>query len=299
MPNLFEPSCATMPSLSTVSTSIARTEREYMSPPNMIRILCASDGSCRLVLPDRQVNLIGERMAYLTGSVKYHIAEPSEDFALTRLDIAMEKVPFANFSIQDMEKAFPEFARLHQGERQCVVFYDNYELVLTALQSLHTFSTYDPLQRKLQVGLTLCFLLSSIATSQWDDDLPEAQYSKNVYAAIRYIHENYMCSISTTEIAAAAGVHVGHLHRIFLAETGQRIGEYLTDLRIEKAKSLLMRTDISTGSVARRIGVSTLQYFSRLFKKHVGMTPHDFRKSYALTCDYSELDADSRKEWEP
>jgi len=299
MPDLFETSYATIPSLSTVSTSIARTEREYQSPPNMIRILCASDGSCRLVLPGREVSLIGERMAYLTGNVKYHISGPSEDFALTRLDIAMEKVPFANFSIQDMEKAFPEFARLHQDDQQCVVFYDNYELVLTALETLHTFSTYDPLQRRLQVSFTLCFLLSAIATSQWDNDLPEEQYGKNVYAAIKYIHENYMCGISTTEIAAAAGVHVGHLHRIFLAETGQRIGEYLTNLRIEKAKSLLMRTDISTGAIARRIGVSTLQYFSRLFKKNVGMTPHDFRKSYALTCDYSDIDVYSRKEWKP
>jgi len=296
MHDLFETSVSMMPSLSTVSTSIARTEREYTCPPNVNRVLCAADGSCHLVLPDRQINLIGERMAYLTGNVKYHISEPSEDFALTRLDISMEKMPFANFSIQDMERAFPEFSRLRQGERQYIIFYDHEELVLTALQNLHTFSTFDPLQRKLQVSLTLCFLLSAITTLKWDTDMPKEQYGKNVYAAIKYIHENYMCSISTTDIAAAAGVHVGHLHRIFLAETGMRVGEYLTNLRIEKAKSLLMRTDISTGSISRRIGVSTLQYFSRLFKKHVGMTPHDFRKSYALTCNYSDIDVYARRE---
>jgi len=296
MSEIFNAGEALWPSLSTVSTSIARTEREYACPKNIIRILCAANGSCRLVLPDRDVHLIGARMAYLIGDIKYHITAPTDDFALTRLDIATEKVPFEDFSIREMGKAFPELARLEQSERQCVVFYDNFELILTALQSLHTFTMYDTPQRRLQVSLTLCFLLSAIATSQWDEDLPARQYSKNVYAAIKYMHENYMCSISTNDIAAAAGVHVGHLHRIFLAETGQRVGEYLTSLRIDKAKSLLRRTDISTGSVARRIGINTLQYFSRLFKKHVGMTPHDFRKSYALTCNYENISDYVREE---
>jgi two-component system response regulator YesN len=95
-----------------------------------------------------------------------------------------------------------------------------------------------------------------------------------------------MFSISTEDIARAAGVHVGHLHRIFPAETGMRIGEYLTHLRVEKAKSLLMHTDIPSSSIATRIGISSQQYFCRMFKKETGMSPQEYRKSYALTCHY-------------
>ena len=101
-----------------------------------------------------------------------------------------------------------------------------------------------------------------------------------------YIEANYMLSISTEDIARVAGVHVGHLHRIFPAETGMRIGEYLTHLRIEKAKSLLMHTDIPNSSIAMRIGISSQQYFCRMFKKETGMSPQEYRKSYALTCHY-------------
>lgn len=79
---------------------------------------------------------------------------------------------------------------------------------------------------------------------------------------------------------------MGHLHRIFPEETGMRIGEYLTHLRIEKAKSLLMHTDIPNSSIATRIGISSQQYFCRMFKKETGLSPQEYRKSYALTCLY-------------
>ena len=93
-----------------------------------------------------------------------------------------------------------------------------------------------------------------------------------------------ICAIlPQADVAAAAGVHVGHLHRIFPAETGRRIGEYLTDLRMDKAKSLLMRTDLPSSRVATLSGVSSLPYFSRLFKQKTGMTPLEFRRSYAVT----------------
>ena len=64
------------------------------------------------------------------------------------------------------------------------------------------------------------------------------------------------------------------------------IGEYLTHLRIEKAKSLLMHTDISNASIASRTGINSQQYFCRLFKKETGMSPQEYRRSYALTCEY-------------
>ena len=47
-----------------------------------------------------------------------------------------------------------------------------------------------------------------------------------------------------------------------------------------------MHTDISSASIARRTGISSQQYFCRLFRKETGMTPQEYRKSYALTCQY-------------
>lgn len=274
------------PSLSTLSTSIAHTERDYTIRPNIARLLCASSGGCMLEVEGKSVHLIGARMALLTGTITYRLTKPSSDFALTSIDITMEPGRLCDFGLKELASAFPALQRITNEVRSCIVFYDNFAMVMTALQSIHTFSMYDTPERDMQISLTLSFLLAAVATSAWDEDLQGMQYSKHVRAALKYIHENYMCNITTTEIAAAAGVHIGHLHRVFLAETGSNIGEYVTHVRIEKAKSLLMRTDIPTRAVANRVGVSTLQYFSRLFKRQVGVTPQAFRRSYDLTCDY-------------
>ncbi len=276
------------PNLSTVSTSIAHIEREYACPANILRVLCAASGGCTLVTAEKSVHLIGARMVLLIGDLPYRISQPTEDCTLTRLDIAIEKGSYYGFDIGKLKDAFPEVKRLNRQARACIVFYDNYAFVISALQNIHTFSLYEQSERGMQITLTLSFLLAAISTSSWDENLPPSRNSKHVRTALQYIHENYMCNITTTDIAAAAGIHIGHLHRIFLAETGFRLGEYLTNLRISKVKSLLMRTDISTTSIACRVGISTLQYFSRLFKQHVGVTPQTFRKTYNLTCNYEQ-----------
>ncbi len=274
------------PLLSTLSTSIARTDHDYTCPAGVYRLLCASAGGCTLETETRSVQLIGPRMVLLTGQTTYRVTHPTDDLALTRADIATEPGTCCEYGVREMAAAFPEFNRVLGQAGKPIVFYDDFALAQSALQSIHAFSTYSPPERDTQISLTLCYLLAVVATSAWDEDMQTLPYSKHVRAALQYIHENYMCNITASDVADAAGVHIGHLHRIFLTETGCRVGEYITNLRIEKAKSLLMRTDIPTTSVAHRVGVSTLQYFSRLFKQRVGVTPQTFRRTYNLTCDY-------------
>lgn len=274
------------PALSTVSTSIAKTERGYACPAQILRVLCAASGACTLVTDGKSIHLIGARMALLIGGISYQLVQPTPDFTLTRLDITLESGGSGDYDMAKLREAFPQVAQLCQQTNACLVFYDNYAFVMSAVQNLHTFSLSEQAERCMQITLTLSFLLAAISTSTSDDRLSGNRNSRHVRAALQYIHENYMCNITTTDIAAAADVHIGHLHRIFLAETGCRPGEYLTRLRLDKAKSLLMRTDIATTSIAHRVGISTLQYFSRLFKQQVGVTPQSFRKSYNLTCAY-------------
>ena len=56
--------------------------------------------------------------------------------------------------------------------------------------------------------------------------------------------------------------------------------DYLTDLRIGKAKELLSGEDLSVQDVAERVGYQDLKYFSKLFKKVTGVSPSDYKKLY-------------------
>ncbi|WP_212963122.1 AraC family transcriptional regulator [Cohnella xylanilytica] len=100
-----------------------------------------------------------------------------------------------------------------------------------------------------------------------------------VRQSVDYLYQNYDRDIRVKDVAAAVSLHPGYLQRIFRAHTGRTLTEYLTDLRMEKAKMLLGQTDIPISDISDYVGVGSRQYFHALFKKHTGMTPVEFRRS--------------------
>lgn len=69
-----------------------------------------------------------------------------------------------------------------------------------------------------------------------------------------------------------------YLSRIFTQEKGVGIQEYLTDLRLRKAKELLAQTNDRVYEIAIKVGYSDAVYFNKVFKKHTGKTPKEYRR---------------------
>ncbi len=275
-----------IPSLVSLSTIAMATDFQYECPTGMYSLLCAVSGSCTLLTADRKIRLVGSRMVFLSGSLRYQMKDASPDLSVTRLDFSTGSGAVCGYGLNQLERVYPGAGRLMEGHSACVEFEDSRTVVLSSLKNMLSFSSFPPDQRDLQITLTLCAILGGISAALDAENSRDRNYSPRIRKALEYIEENYMFGISTEDIADVAGVHVGHLHRIFPEETGMRIGEYLTHLRIEKAKSLLMHTDIPNSSIATRIGISSQQYFCRMFKKETGLSPQEYRKSYALTCLY-------------
>lgn len=77
------------------------------------------------------------------------------------------------------------------------------------------------------------------------------------------------------------GISRASLHRHFLSAYGISPGEYILRLRIEKARELLLRSRHSVKSVAYSVGFSDPLYFSKLFKRHIGISPLAYRRAYS------------------
>ncbi len=113
------------------------------------------------------------------------------------------------------------------------------------------------------------------------------QAEQYVKQSIEFLHQNYDRNIQVKEIAAFVNLHPGYLQRIFKAQSGQTLMEYLTSVRMEKAKMLLLRTDIPVADISDYVGTGSRQYFHALFKKHTRQTPIQYRNSID-THHYSE-----------
>lgn len=107
----------------------------------------------------------------------------------------------------------------------------------------------------------------------------DSQTNYYVKASIAYLHQNYDRDIQVKDIAAAVNLHPGYLHRIFKSFTGKTLTQYLTELRMEKAKMLLLHSDIPILDICDYVGVASRQYFHSLFKKYTDLTPAEYRRS--------------------
>jgi two-component system response regulator YesN len=106
----------------------------------------------------------------------------------------------------------------------------------------------------------------------------EGRYGGMVLKAKRYIDENFAKpGISLHSVASFVNVSPNHFSTVFSQESGESFIEYLTCVRIDRAKRLLVSTQMKSADIAYEVGFNDPHYFSFIFKKNTGMTPRDFR----------------------
>ncbi|MGB8452345.1 MAG: AraC family transcriptional regulator [Anaerocolumna sp.] len=93
---------------------------------------------------------------------------------------------------------------------------------------------------------------------------------------IHYLNSNYSQKISSHFIERQFEVNFDYINRVFTEMTGNTIFTYLNTLRIEHAKELMATTALTFGDIGYLVGIDDRYYFTKQFKKYVGMTPTDY-----------------------
>lgn len=106
----------------------------------------------------------------------------------------------------------------------------------------------------------------------------ERRYDNLIQHAKAYIEDNYNHEdISLNMVASEVNLSSSHFSTVFGQETGVTFVEYLTKVRMDKAKQLLRTTGTKTTEIAFEVGFRDAHYFSNLFKKTQGCTPREYR----------------------
>jgi two-component system response regulator YesN len=109
--------------------------------------------------------------------------------------------------------------------------------------------------------------------------LDEIDAVRRMEDIVSYVKTYYMEDLSLEKLSNVFFLSREHISRKFKQETGMTLSKYITELRISQAKSWLQETDKSIYSISTMLGYQDEIYFSKLFKKVVGMTPFEFRNS--------------------
>lgn len=100
-----------------------------------------------------------------------------------------------------------------------------------------------------------------------------------VDSAKEYIRAHYHKDISLDEVSRKVNISPYYFSKLFKEETGVGFVEYVTGIRMEKAKELLRTTNLSMKEICNAVGYADSNYFSRSFKKNVGVTPTEYKEN--------------------
>lgn len=100
-----------------------------------------------------------------------------------------------------------------------------------------------------------------------------------VHALLDHIHRHYVDKISGDDLARTFDCNFDYLNRVFKRTTGYPIVQYMNKVRTDRAMELLQATNLSIGEIGYLTGLNDPFYFSKVFKKHVGLSPQQYRLS--------------------
>ncbi len=107
---------------------------------------------------------------------------------------------------------------------------------------------------------------------------------KYVLEAQSYVERHYADnSLSLEQVAAHVGISASYLSRIFIETYGVKFTQWLNDLRIEKAKRLLLESDHLIRDISQEVGFLSIQNFMRVFKQKTGVKPSEYRGALSRT----------------
>ena len=105
----------------------------------------------------------------------------------------------------------------------------------------------------------------------------EARHVHSLRRAEEFLSQHYTESVSLTQVARVAGFAPTYFSTLFHRTKGKTFERYLGDMRLSRAKTLLLDTSLSLETVARLSGFSRASYLSRIFKQRLNETPIDYR----------------------
>jgi two-component system response regulator YesN len=140
------------------------------------------------------------------------------------------------------------------------------------LETALSFESYEELRAWFQEKMvSICCTIR---------DHREEQSGSVVKKAQSYIAEHYASDISLDEVSREVNISPYYFSKIFKEESGENFIEYLTRIRIGKAREMLEQPGASIKEVSIRCGYPDPNYFSRIFKKQTDMTPREYKAKY-------------------
>lgn len=229
-------------------------------------------GACIMEVDGSYVPLkAGECIVIAPGSAHCFMVDMQKTCKITQLELVIR---YPGAAVDGLW--FPGFPESYHRLRDC-------ENLLPLLERICYYCRAEEagMAGEVQIDFMLlqlyALLSEAIGLQQAGEASEEADRVKQL---IRYIQENLDSNLNIEQMAVRFGISSRYVRKYFEQQMGMGCSEYITLLRVGKAKRLLWNPDYSVTDVALMSGFSSSQYFCKVFHKQIGVTPAEYRKQW-------------------
>ncbi len=237
----------------------------YRHGRHMHGMVCAIGGGVDYLFED------GESIRLLPGEVA--LISPDSAYRVRTVG----GIPFEHYTVNFLADSdtFPEWV---PRQKLCVLRPKDPAMYLARFDELTEIWSRMRTGYRMNAKARLLSLLADFLTESMTQSVDPGAYHRTLPAK-RMIETRYHEPLSISQMAEACGMCEGSFRRVFSAVYSQSPVQYLLNLRIEKAKELLL-LGLPLGETAQKTGFADVNYFIRYFRKMTGMTPGQFRRRY-------------------
>ena len=181
---------------------------------------------------------------------------------------------------EEIRKARPVYPMLEKNIRTML------EEIIRLTGSNEAFTRAQMMLKKIGSHMedyrSLSSIFSDIAKAlgqimEASKETEDLRMKQHIQDALDFIGENFERDLSLDEVAAHANLNAAYFSSCFKKMTGQSFVNYITELRIRRAKELLRDEHKKIGQISEMLGFNDTRYFAKIFKKYVGVTPSEYR----------------------
>lgn len=242
-------------------------------------------GSCRINTDDGIHTLKKGDFVFLNANAGHDLKmDNNENCLMLNMEFGFTKRTTPTPSISDIYYENDDFKQFYKAAKPYVYLRDDRNVLNSLRRLILELDMEQPSQ--ILIKSLLAEIIITISRMYTAKESLKGDLQENYSAiAVNYINTHYYDKLPINKIASVVNIHPGYLYRVFKKQTGMTPNQYITDVRMEKARMLLKNTNIPIIEISSYVGLSSPQYFDRLFKKTEGITPGQYRNKSSNTWE--------------
>lgn len=219
------------------------------------------------------------------------MAEAQEIFHINKIDFILCDIEMPNGSGLELY----EWVKIYYPKTECIYItcHLDYEYMRKALKLGSSDYILKPIHYK-ELDEILMQLVTRLESHRSIEKIPSDIVNKiireeaamphddTIHKVKRYILDHIQDTIYVEDIADQVHLNAQYLMRLFKKSTDMSLLEYITNERVKLAIELLGQTDLSINKVADCVGYANYCYFTKIFKRSVGVSPKEYRQQYKM-----------------